>query len=91
MFVFSRSKNRPFHLGPFPLESLPRDDAVVEAESSRPPRPQPVRTPEKGLLADAVERYREIYARFVDGDPAPARAPVPDDPGRRAVAAKGAA
>ena len=91
MIVFPRSKKRPFHLGTFPLESLPRDDAVVEAESSRPPSPAPEPTRQSGLLVEAVERYREIFAGFVEGDPAPARAPVPDDPERRAVDAKGAA
>ena len=31
-----KNGNRPFHLGPFPLETLPRDDTLGALEISRP-------------------------------------------------------
>lgn len=91
MFLHPRSKDRPFHLGPFPLEVLPRDPAVVERESRLPPfdnAPRPV--PDDPLSA-AAAHYREIFARFVTGQPVHAKAPVPDDLQRRAVDLKGGA
>ncbi len=91
MLVYPRSKNRHFHLGPFPLEALPRDDSVIAAESDRPPTQPPKSEREDGLLVVASDRYSEIYGKFADGEPAPAKAPVPDDLNRRAVDLKGAA
>ncbi len=90
MFVFPKSKDRPFHFGPFPVETLPRDRTIQQAESSRPPiSGPPAAAAGHGLLNDAINRYREIYARFIDGDPAAARAPVPDDLPRRVMDIKG--
>ena len=92
MFIHPKSKNRPFHWGSFPLEMLPRDETVVAVETDRPRRVRPVATPvAEGLLVDAVNRYREIYAGFVDGEVAPERAPLTDDPERCTIDIKGAA
>lgn len=91
MFIHPRSKDRPFHLGPFPLETLPQDNSIVETEAARPRLAAPASALSDELLATACGKYREIFTRFTDGDPAPARAPVPDDPGRRAVDIKGGA
>lgn len=92
MLLRSASESRPYHLGPFPLEVLARDAGVICAESARPrvaaPPPRPVAdTP----YARAVARYDALFRSFVDGGTAPARAPVPDDPARRAVDIKGGA
>jgi hypothetical protein len=38
MFLYPRSKDRPYHFGLFPLETLARDDTVVAREAARPPR-----------------------------------------------------
>ena len=35
MLLYPRSKNRPFHLGRFPLETLPRDESVIAVEAGR--------------------------------------------------------
>ncbi len=91
MLVYPRSRNRPFHHGPFPLEALPRDDSVIAAESERPPSQPTEPEREDGLLVAASDRYSDIYGQFADGEPAPAKAPVPDDLARRAVDLKGAA
>ena len=91
MFFHSRSKNRPFHLGLFPLEVLPRDISVTPIERDRPAIAMRAAPIHEGLLADAVLRYSEIIAKDIDGEVAPARAPVPDDVARRAQDIKGAA
>ena len=91
MFIHPQSKNRPFHWGLFPMEMLPRDDGVVAVEAERPRIEAAEKAAGKGLLVDAVDRYREIYANFVDGEVAPERAPVPDDLERRAADIKGGA
>ena len=91
MLVYPRSRNRPFHLGPYPLEALPRDDAPIAAEGARPPSLPTSPKRDSGLLVAASDRYSGIYGQFADGEPAPAKAPVPDDLERRAVDLKGAA
>ena len=36
MLLYPDSKNRPFHLGTYPLEVLDRDETVIAVESERP-------------------------------------------------------
>ena len=91
MFFYLKSRNRPYHLGPFPLETLPRDDAITAVESERPPASLPNRMPNSGILVDALDRYREIFAGLDVRECVPVRAPLPDDPGRRVMDLKGAA
>ena len=73
------------------MEVLPRDDTVLEQERLSPPRSLPSQEFSEGLLAPALDRYWEIYARFVEGKVAPARAPLPEEPGPRVVDIKGGA
>ncbi|OIQ95723.1 3-chloro-4-hydroxyphenylacetate reductive dehalogenase precursor [mine drainage metagenome] len=91
MLIHPRSKNRPFHFGPYPLETLPRDDGVLAREASSPPRPPPAQDPSANLLARAADRYREIFARFAAGEAAPARAPLPAALAPRVADIKGGA
>jgi len=91
MLVFPRSRRRPFHFGPFPLETLPRDDRIAERERGHMPRPARGEHPPASLLMRAADHYCEIYARFADGDVAPARAPVPADLEPRVADIKGGA
>jgi ferredoxin len=77
-------------LGPFPFESLPRDDAVLAAEAARPK----VATtgwpaPAEGPLAAALRDYHDLFIQTAVKDPTGVRAPVPDDPHRRMVDVKG--
>jgi len=89
MFFHPRSKDRQFHLGPYPLETLPRDASVLAIEAMRPPLPmQPFET-EPSDMGQAAAHYSEIFANFADGDVAPAQAPVPDDLARRTADIKG--
>ncbi len=91
MFLYSRSKDRPFHLGPFPLETLARDDSVIDAEADRPPVAPPVDAGADGLLAEACRKFTDLYGKFARAEPARAEAPVPADLERRAVDIKGVA
>jgi ferredoxin len=91
MFFHSRSKNRPYHLGNFPLETLPRDDAIIAREAGLPRASRPKHAASKTLFGIAVRRYHDLFAELSDGDPAPAKAPVPDDLERRMIDIKGSA
>jgi hypothetical protein len=93
MLLYPRSKDRPFHLGPFPLESLPRDESVIAVEASLIPNPIAPRTIDlsNDALSRASDHYREVFSKFAEGTPAGAKAPVPDDFERRSVDIKGAA
>jgi len=77
MRLFS-GRNRPVHLGPYPLERLKR---ATEAppEPPRPARPEPDRTIRDGLDG-TLHFYRGLFEQFRDGTVAPQRAPVPEDP-----------
>ena len=91
MLLHPRSKDRPFHLGPFPMETLPTDMGVADRERARPPRPDRTDATQDGRLAAAAEHYRDIFAKFLDGPPGPEPAPVPNDLQRRSMDIKGAA
>lgn len=92
MILHPRSRNRPFHLGPFPLETLRRDDDAGQRETRAAPRPAAAASPGgTDALSRAAIKYRDLFARFVEGEAARARAPVPDDLERRAADLKGAA
>jgi ferredoxin len=75
------NRDRPFDLGPLPLELVPRDPALA-VRDARQPGDAAVAAPES--VAAAIPEYRELFARFLDGEVARARAPVPEDPVRRA-------
>jgi len=91
LLIHPRSRSRPYHWGPFPLEVLPRDDAVIESEAQRPACTPSVRTSEETSLVRAADHYRGIYLRLVDGNAAPARAPLPIALEPRVADIKGAA
>ena len=89
MFFKSRSAGRPFHFGSFPLETLPRDESVLETESSRPPVAEPVRESAEGPLVDSIGKFTRLYAEFAEAEAAKEKAPVSDDLERRSVDIKG--
>lgn len=90
MFLRTRNDERPYHLGLFPLETRPRAARIAEIEDARAraPAPPPLPAPQ-GPLGRAARTYLELIAKHVAAEPAPQRAPVPDDPARRAVDIKG--
>ncbi len=90
MLVYAKSKNRPYSLGPFPLEALARDDSFIEVEASRPKiKLIPEQAP-SGLFASVIRDYHELYARFAEETHAPKTAPGTDDPACNTVDVKGA-
>jgi reductive dehalogenase len=91
MLLQPRSKDRPFHLGPFPLESLPVDPDAIARELQRARGPRSEGAPGDARLAAAANHYRDIFAKFLDGPSCPTQAPVPNDLQRRSVDIKGAA
>ena len=83
MRLFSHRK-RPVHLGPYPLERLPR----LAAAGARPPGanagrlpPRPVEAEQSGPLsaAHAYGLYRDLFDGQRHGEVAP-EAPIPADP-----------
>lgn len=86
-----KNGDRPYHLGPFPLETLRRDDTVAKRELNRPRCGADKDTLPASMLGKALRDYRDIFARVADGDVAPETAPDTDDPDRCAVDIKGAA
>jgi reductive dehalogenase len=91
MLIHPRGKDRPYHLGPFPLETLTTDENVAANEAARPPVATAVAAAVDGPLARAADHYRDLFAKFADGKVAEKQAPVPDDLARRTVDIKGAA
>ena len=90
MLLHAPNESRPYHLGPLPQEVLPRDAGVLEVEASRPR--SSVRAAAEianAPFAVAVGRYHRLFASLATGNVAAAKAPVPDDPARRAVDIKG--
>ena len=90
MLFKTKADDRPFHLGPFPLEVLPRNQAIAEQERNAPAVPAQTRkTPPNGPLGTALRDYLDIFSNAAITEPAASRAPVPDDPHRRMVDVKG--
>ena len=84
MKLFSHRK-RPVHLGPYPLERLPRLDAVdaspLGVNGGRlPPRPAESGRTGPRSAAPAYGLYLDLLNTHRGGEAAPA-APIPDDPG----------
>ncbi len=94
------NRERPFHLGEWPFERLPRQAAPSEPAPPGDPGPrgevvpsgevpapsQPADALDAGhaSIAHVLPEYLALYARHVDGPVAPKRAPVPDDLAQRA-------
>lgn len=90
MLFRTAAADRPYHLGTYPLEALPRDDSVVAVEAARPPVAAPRHDgPADGPLARALRHTLQIFIDNADGEPAARSAPVPDDPHRRMIDVKG--
>ena len=90
MFFSTQAKDRPYHLGLFPLETLPHDDRVAQTEAARPRIARPVDTSAPDSpVGRAARKYRDLFAALAEDGHAPRRAPITDDPHRRMVDVKG--
>lgn len=78
-------KNRPVHLGPYPLERLPRTTALPDISSLPPMEPlafHDEKNPES--LSNAMARFIGMFDTIRDGVVAKLKAEIPDDPAERA-------
>jgi len=90
--IFFSNKSRPYHLGPYPLERLPREPDMLASEISRPKSNRPsVGLESAEGFGNSVARYHRIFHELRDEDRAKARAPVPEDRKRRMIDIKGSA
>ena len=88
--IFFSNKNRPFDLGPYALERLPRDPAKIAAEMLQQKVQQ--KSPEgaaKNSLGRAIIRYHQLFENFRERPPAKTRAPLPEDPRKLVADMKG--
>jgi reductive dehalogenase len=84
MRLFSYRK-RPVHLGPFPLERLPRASAppdLARVPAMRALSFDDPANPES--IVNAMARYMAMLDAVRDGKPAPLAAEIPEDPRERA-------
>ena len=89
--IFFSNKNRPFHYSYYPLERLARDEQTGKEERQAPSNRKPeTDTLSNSSYAKAVDKYHQIFKQFCEGEPAAAKAPVPDDLERRMIDIKGA-
>jgi ferredoxin len=72
------SKQRPFHLGPWPLERLARGTGAAIPKAI-PPQPGSASAAGDESLLAVFPEYFEVFRRALEGPVAPKTAPVPDD------------
>ena len=77
-------KHRPFHLGPLALECLPRADGKISETVGGSGSPGFLQPDEANAgSADSINavlpEYFNLFAKFLTGPVAPAKAPIPDD------------
>jgi ferredoxin len=75
------SRNRPYDMGVLPTELLARDAAAPIRESRMPADRV---EPGEHSIAPALREHFEFCAKYLEGEVAPARAPVPQDLAARA-------
>ena len=92
MIFFSR-KNRPFELGPYPLERLKHDAKILVAEKNRSQLSALGNKTKyvENSLSSALNKYHSMFRDLNIIEPLPGKAPVPDDLARRSKDIKGAA
>ena len=82
MRIFSH-RDRPVHLGPHPAERLRRlaPDAIPhDWVGKTPDSPDENAVPGPQAVTKGFVRYQELFDVGRSGEPAPQRAPIPDDP-----------
>ena len=92
MLFYSR-KNRPFELGPYPLERLSHDKSIIAIEANKPQvfRPEIAINKNENSFSKAISKYKGMFSEVGVVDPLPNKAPVPDDLALRTKDVKGAA
>ena len=89
MRIFSH-KDRPAFLGPYPLERLPRSNALPDYQPRQALSSVTFKDSARPYaISNAMTAYMDLFNTLRDGDVAPQKAPIPDDPGLRAQNLKG--
>ena len=90
--IFFSQKNRPFELGPYPLERLKRNRSILKIETRREQiRKPPLRSIEsENTFSQAISKYLKMFSEVGKVDPKPKKAPVPNDLKLRTKDIKGA-
>ena len=87
---FFSDKDRPVHLGPFPLERLARRAEPPDLRDVPEPRPLTFHRPDRPRsIVNAMAEYQAMLDAIRDGLVNKARAACPDDPAERAHNLKG--
>jgi reductive dehalogenase len=82
--IFS-TKNRPVHLGPYPLERLARSDAMPDLSAVPAMQQLSFRRPENPeSIVNAMGEFQAMMDAIRDGFVNPAKAGIPSDPQERA-------
>ena len=82
---FFSDKNRPVHMGPFPLERLRRQDALPDLSALSPMPVLSFDRPEQPhSIVNAMGEFQAMLDTIRDGFVNPARAEMPHDPVERA-------
>ena len=82
------NRDRPFDLGSLPLELLARNAGAPIGDARQP---ADLDAAAQDSIAAAIPEYRTLFRQYLDGEVAPARAPVPEDPVKRAQNLKASA
>ena len=90
MILRMPSRNRPYHWGPYPLETLARNPRITMRENEQAAVPAPeFLMPPGSVLAEVVREYLDIFVQNALTKPAAVKAPVPENPQRRTIDVKG--
>ena len=84
------TRDRPVHLGPYPLERLARSSAVPDLAALPAMQPLAFEHADALSLVHAMAPYMAMFDLVRDGASNPQRAEVPDDPVERAQHLKAA-
>lgn len=76
---FFSYKNRPFHLGPYPLERLARQDGMPDLSAVPTMQPVSFRKPEQDSLCNAMVNYQAMLDAIRDGMVKKEAAEIPAD------------
>ena len=82
MKLFSH-KHRPFHLGPYPLERLPRQAGPVDTRAVPPMQALSFHRDDDHSIVNAMRRYQAMLDAIRDGLVKKERAVIPADPEER--------
>lgn len=86
------ASERSTHLGPFPLETLPRDPALLEVETERAQAVEPGGDAvADNFMAKSALRYQKVFVPLRHAEVVKTVAPVPEDLARRSIDIKGGA